>query len=57
MSLMTRMIFRLRNVYTSLNVQEGDEYDDYVRIREESAEVYFKTKFRNAVVRCLKFVA
>jgi len=53
---MTGILFRLRKVYMSLNVQEGDVYDDYVRIREESAEVYFKTKFRHAVVRCLKYV-
>jgi hypothetical protein len=34
---------------------ECDVFNDYVRIREESAEVYFKTKFRNAAVRCLKY--
>jgi hypothetical protein len=48
---MTRMIFRLPKGYRSLNVQESDVYDDYVRNREESAEVYFKTKFRHAVVQ------
>jgi len=53
---MTRMIFRLRQIYTSLNVREGDVYDDYVKIREESAEVYFKTKFMDAAISCLKYV-
>jgi len=56
MSPMTRMIFRLRQIYTSLNVREGDVYDDYVKIREESAEVYFKTKFMDAAISCLKYV-
>jgi hypothetical protein len=50
------MIFRLRKGYTSLNEQERDVYDDYIRILEESAEVYFKTKFRHAAVRFLKYV-
>jgi hypothetical protein len=41
----------------SLYVQESEVYDDYESIRQESEEVYLKTKFRqNAAVRCLKYV-